>query len=786
MPLVRVVPGGKSLGVGGWEPLPGQKEAQACIFCEDVVRCCVSAAESSLLLLRLMNAFYLTPVLVATLGLACLRAAPLPESQKIDELLAQDWTKNGLKPQAPASEEVLVRRLYLDIVGRIPTVAESRAFLESRDPEKRLKLIDTLLASDGYTSHMFNYWADILRLTDNVKGRLTAEAYEEWLKKQLKANTPYDQLVHSLLTTDGAVWDEGSIGFWLRDENKLDHLAYTTQVFLGTSIVCAQCHNHPFDKWTQMDYYHMAAFTYGMDTKSYGLDVLKQQKAGKLYDKKALAAMSAADRAAAVKEMRAARKDRDNGSSSAASREEMQQVKNAMQDVMKPLRYTQAQWNDNRLPNLPADYKYPDGKPGQRIEPKTMFGHEAVPQPGQTRLQAFADWMTSPQNPRFTTVIANRMWKKAFGLGLIEPVDEMTDSTVASNAPLMDYLTQLMVEKKYSLKSFLRVLYNTDAYQRAAATQEVAPGEVYHFTGPLLRRMSAEQIWDSLVTLVHGNVDGAIEEDNTRLHQYLDDLAFFLNTVKARGVEGLVTVAKSTMEKRADNQKKLEEMRASLESAKAKEGSDPEAAKELVREANKLRRQTSNDILVALLGEERADELREGYRPGKEEQGKVKKLSQELRPQVGKKELASMTKEQKKQFLESYRESFATLKYLGTRASEQPSPARPGTFLRTFGQSDRELISNASDEASVPQALTLLNGPLSDSLSAPSSQLAQQLAEAPSAQEKIALLYQALLSRRPTAQEASVLAQVVAERGDKAVQDVTHALLSGSQFLFVQ
>jgi hypothetical protein len=222
---------------------------------------------------------------------ATLRAAMLAESQKIDQLLAQGWEKAGVKPNPPASDDVLVRRLYLDIAGRIPTVEEAQAYQKSGDPQKRAKLIDTLLASDGHTSHMFNYWADILRLSDNVKGRLTAEAYEEWLKKQIKANTPYDQFVKNLLTTDGGVWDSGSIGFWQRDENKLDHLAYTVQVFLGTSIVCAQCHDHPFDKWTQMDYYHMAAFTYGMDTKEQRLqpqareaEAAVRQKAARQHD----------------------------------------------------------------------------------------------------------------------------------------------------------------------------------------------------------------------------------------------------------------------------------------------------------------------------------------------------------------------------------------------------------------------------------------------------------------------------------------------------------------------
>ncbi|MBL9180506.1 MAG: DUF1549 domain-containing protein, partial [Verrucomicrobiaceae bacterium] len=235
-----------------------------------------------------MNAPRILTVLAFPLGLIALQAAPLAESQKIDELLAKGWEKAGVKPNPPASDDVLIRRLYLDIAGRIPTLEEVQAYVKSGDPQKRAKLIDTLLASDGHTSHMFNYWADILRLSDNVKGRLTAEAYEEWLKKQIKANTPYDQMVRNLLTTDGGVWDSGSIGFWQRDENKLDHLAYTVQVFLGTSIVCAQCHNHPFDKWTQMDYYHMAAFTNGMDTRSRGLEVKPQKQQ---IDKKVLASM---------------------------------------------------------------------------------------------------------------------------------------------------------------------------------------------------------------------------------------------------------------------------------------------------------------------------------------------------------------------------------------------------------------------------------------------------------------------------------------------------------------
>ncbi|QIF02386.1 DUF1549 domain-containing protein [Roseimicrobium sp. ORNL1] len=724
-----------------------------------------------------MKAKLALAALTLTLGAAAVHAASLPEAQKIDAILAKEWEKNKLKPNAPATDEVLVRRLYLDIAGRIPTVEESQEFVRSNDPAKKTKLIDKLLGSDGYTSNMFNYWADVLRLTDNVKGRITAEAYEEWLKKQLKANTPYDQFVRNLMTTEGGVWDSGSIGFYMRDENKLDHLAYTVQVFLGTQIVCAQCHNHPFDKWTQMDYYGMAAFTYGMDTRGYEKNALKNlapkgKKGAKApdIDRAALKNMTKDERKAYMAEQR--KKMEATGTEEAKkpqiSREDVEMVRKAFQDVMKPLRYTSINWAD-KLPTLPADYKYPDAKAGQTIQPKVMFGHEADVAGSPTRLDAFSKWMTSPENPRFTTVIANRMWKKAFGIGLIEPVDEMMDSTVPSNNELMEYLTALMQEKKYSLKSFLRVLYNTDTYQRMATTTEVPLGETYHFTGPILRRMSAEQVWDSMVTLSKGNIDDQVEDDNVRLHQYLDDLSMFLNTVNSKGPEALVEVAKQGTAARADTDKRIAELTEQAKQMR-ESGGNADAAQKLAREAARLRKGNSNDVLEALIGEERANDLRRGYRPEKQGMSAYDKAA-----------LAALSKEERREAMK-----MGGSLSLNARASELPSPAKPGHFLRTFGQSDRELIQNASDDASVPQALSLLNGPASEVLGNPLSKLSQDLKKAATPQQKMDVLYLSFLSRMPTNNERAVMGQVLQQRGDKAVDDVTHALLTGSQFLFIQ
>ena len=188
---------------------------------------------------------------------------------KIDELVETKLKAEKIQPNAPVSDEIFVRRIYLDVIGRVPTKTETLAFLDSKDADKRAMLIDKLLSSDGYVQNYFNFWADVLRIKNGIlpggQGRDAGAAYILWLKNSLRSNKPYDLMVRELLTADGVSYENGAVGYYLRDNNmQLDNMAITTQVFLGTQMVCAQCHNHPFDKWSQMDYYQMAAHTNGM------------------------------------------------------------------------------------------------------------------------------------------------------------------------------------------------------------------------------------------------------------------------------------------------------------------------------------------------------------------------------------------------------------------------------------------------------------------------------------------------------------------------------------------
>ena len=193
-------------------------------------------------------------------------------AEKIDALVEAKLKEEGIEPNAPIDEATFVRRAYLDIAGRIPTIEEAENFHGSTYERKREQLIRDLLESDGHVSHAYNFWADILRINRGlgVNGRQAESAYQLWIKDAIKENVPYDEMVNSLVSARGQIWDNGAVGYYIRDRGMpLDNMSNTVRVFLGTRLECAQCHNHPFDVWTQMDYFHMAAFSYGMDARRY-------------------------------------------------------------------------------------------------------------------------------------------------------------------------------------------------------------------------------------------------------------------------------------------------------------------------------------------------------------------------------------------------------------------------------------------------------------------------------------------------------------------------------------
>ena len=192
-------------------------------------------------------------------------------AQRVDHFIEAGYAANDVQPHPEITDEVFVRRIYLDLAGRIPTRAEHQAFLDKPAKNKRNQLISHLLGSEAYVQHFSNWWSDLLRAKTRIAGNGNSMpagyAYADWIKDSVRSNKPYDEMARELISANGPSWENGAVGYYLRDYGMpLDNLALTSQVFLGTQIVCAQCHDHPFDKWTQMEYYQMAAFTYGVVT----------------------------------------------------------------------------------------------------------------------------------------------------------------------------------------------------------------------------------------------------------------------------------------------------------------------------------------------------------------------------------------------------------------------------------------------------------------------------------------------------------------------------------------
>jgi hypothetical protein len=393
---------------------------------------------------------------------------------RIDELIDANYKKHSVTSNPQVSDAVFLRRTYLHLAGRIPKYEEALSFLGSKDPDKRSKLIDELLNSQDHVSHMFNYWGNILRLQDHpINNNQIAQPYHEWIKQSLAENTPYDQWVTQMITSEGHIWDNPAVGYAMRDSGmELDHVDNTVQVFLGTQIGCAQCHDHPFDRWTQKEFYQMAAFLYPAHTRI-GVG-----------DKKRF----------------------PNGNPVERVRNEMKALDPAYATTGAFGRVLYANlfevWeNNDRKLKLPHDYQYDNGKPREIVAANPIFGSEVKITKGESPRDAFARWLTSPDNPRFAKNIANRMWKHAFGIALIEPSNDLRDDSECSNPELLDFLSSELIRQKYDVRELQRIICHTSVWQREAQVREPTEEGLYQFPGPILRRMTAEQIWDSLLTM---------------------------------------------------------------------------------------------------------------------------------------------------------------------------------------------------------------------------------------------------------------------------------------------
>ena len=396
---------------------------------------------------------------------------------EIDQHIAAFYRSKKLDVPKVTDDATFLRRAFLVSVGRIPTAEEALAFLEIEDPTKYESLVDYLLKSKGFSSHMTNWAFDLLRITDGRIGTsATNEPYRQWVRDAMTNNMPWNEFTSHLIASSGDGWDPNTaaVGYYTRDRGMpLDNLSNTMRVFLGTRMECAQCHDDPFGTTERHDFYQLAAFTHGQTP---------------------------------------------------VGQENMQPLWNELQNdqVKRGENYRVAQVLWDKVYGmslggggtgqiaLPTDYQYNDAKPREMVSARTPFGKpvrisEKKTNPdGRAKL---ADWIVAKTGDQFSTVIANRMWKRVMGKGVYEPVDEFMPAAKSNYPDLMTYLGELMINLDYDLRAFQQILLLTRTFQFATNPNpsSLEGGDDFH--GRKIERLSSEQIWDSLITLAAGDPD---------------------------------------------------------------------------------------------------------------------------------------------------------------------------------------------------------------------------------------------------------------------------------------
>jgi hypothetical protein len=401
-------------------------------------------------------AFPRFPLLLAALTVllpaVSARADDQPLRQVIDAQIKAAWQRDNLTPSKPADDAAFLRRVYLDLVGTIPNVEEAKAFLDDKAADKRTKLIDKLLDDPRYAAHQSQLWDLLFFGRHPADNELLnrREAFQKWLKEKFAKNEPYDRWVRELLMAEGPTY-EGPNMYYAQFRGRPEDAAETiSSTFLGTQIRCARCHDHPFDKWKQTDFYGMAGFFVR-------LTFLDIQQGGKRH-------YYVGEKSSGEVLFTGPAKDQAPGKKG---------------DPV-PARFLGGDLMSE--PALPAGFKEPELR-GQKTAPKPLF----------SRKQKFAEWVTAADNPFFAKAVSNRVWAQFMGRGLVDPVDDIRINRPASNPELFKTLHEQLIAHQFDLKWLVREIVNSEAYQLSAAganTDALPPA----YERARVRPLSAEEL----------------------------------------------------------------------------------------------------------------------------------------------------------------------------------------------------------------------------------------------------------------------------------------------------
>ena len=387
-------------------------------------------------------------------------APDLLSNNYVDELVQARWRDLHLLPSQPCSDEVFLRRVYVDLIGMLPTTQERSEFLAETDSEKRSKLVDALLARPEFQDIWVMKWAEMLQIrTVNGVSPKGLQLYDRWLRERIHSGVTIDQVVQELIPATGGTFDNPATSYYQTETTPQLLAENMAQAFLGTRIQCAQCHNHPFDRWTMDDYYGFAAFFSQVGYKQ-------------------------------------------------------------AQDPREIMIFNAATGN----------LKHPiDERP---VVPTFLGAGPAPLPPGIDYRDVLGRWLASDQNPAFGRNLSNIVWAHFFGVGIVDPVDDIRVSNPPSNPALLNTLGEKLSEYKYDIKPLIRDICTSNTYQLATRRNESNMLDERHFSHGRIRRMRAEVLLDCLNQVTETTVEFRGLPTGSRAVQIADGATpnYFLST----------------------------------------------------------------------------------------------------------------------------------------------------------------------------------------------------------------------------------------------------------------
>jgi hypothetical protein len=354
----------------------------------------------------------------------------------IDERVFDKLEALRVQPSALCSDTVFLRRAHLDLIGSLPAAAEAREFVADTDPAKRARLIDRLLEREEFADFWALKFSDILRNEEKVLDNKGVQVFHRWIRDALARNVPLDRLAHDLIRARGSTYENPPANYYRANRDPVARAETTAQVFLGVRLQCAKCHNHPFDRWTQDDYYGWAAVFERVRYK-----VLENR-----------------------------RRDRND---------------------KHEFRGEQVVWIDRQG-------ELEDPRTGETVSPRLLGAAEPLAASAGDRLERLADWIARPDNPFFARVWVNRIWFHLMGRGLVDPVDDFRATNPASHPHLLDDLVADFVAGGFDLRRLVRTIASSSTYQLSAETNATNAGDESNYSRAVVRRLSAEQLVDAM------------------------------------------------------------------------------------------------------------------------------------------------------------------------------------------------------------------------------------------------------------------------------------------------